>query len=133
MSANVQQKYIRLAAKSVSLFCIASVSSFLSPILTVLFAYGIVGLELGTVGSLDLMINILCLYLQYAFAAKEYRAYCGVADRCSRKWMTHNMKQSVNKIKRRKWLSKESRNLVPSSSAETTATEADQIENRQLI
>ena len=141
---SAQQQYIGLAAKFVSLFSIAIMSSFLFPIVSILIRYGPFEMQFGLMDSLDMVINIVCLYLQYAFADKEYRAYCVVADGCSRKWMTHNMKESVARIKLEKWVSKsrveaplEMADLdlgepVQSMSAETADAEEDQNGNHQI-
>ena len=143
---SAQQQFIGLAAKYVSLFSIAIVSSFLFLMVSVLVAYGIFGLELGTVDTVDMVINIMCLYLQYKFTAKEYHTYCVVADRCSRKWMTRSMKESVAKVKQQKWLSRskspscEMADLgLPGSSTSPSSVEtapavakADKIKTRQI-
>lgn len=75
-----QQKLLFLSAKYMLLFLVA----ILSTGLTFCFSY-IVSLKLSIVfASFDVCVNLFCLCLQFKFAGKYYRKYCGYLDsRCS--------------------------------------------------
>ena len=72
-----QQKILHLSAKYVSLFCVATVSTVLS--------FGLSLRNLNFVGlffSIDLCLNLLCLSLQFSFAADWYQKCCCCWDSC---------------------------------------------------
>lgn len=75
-----QEKLLRLASKYMLLFFVAILSSVCSILL-----FFIVSSEcIGLFASIDLCVNLQCLYLQFAFAAKEYFKCCGCLNsRCT--------------------------------------------------
>ena len=88
-----QQKILHLSAKYVSLFCVASLSTFIS----VMFPFINKGLNefLGLFLSVDLCVNLLCLYLQFAFASEHYRKCCCCWDSCCRAMVRSKAKRLI--------------------------------------
>lgn len=74
-----QCQLLRLSAKYVLLFFIALLASFL----TIFFIFIVSSECAGLFVSADICVNMLCLYLQFAFASKHYQICCGCLDsRC---------------------------------------------------
>jgi len=76
-----QRTLLRLSAKAILLFVISVVVAVLSYSFWVIVSFEMRGLFI----SIDLCINLLCLYLQFAFAAEHYKKLCFRLDaRCHR-------------------------------------------------
>ena len=88
-----QQKILHLSAKYVSLFCVASLSTFIS----VVFSFGNRRFNrfIAIFLSVDLSVNLLCLYLQFAFASEHYRKCCCCWDSCCRAMVQRKAKRLI--------------------------------------
>merc|ERR1712048_1182778 len=49
---------------------------------------------------IDCSVNLLCIYLQYAFAAKHYDKYCGKLDWFCKRTMTTGWVNSIHTMRR---------------------------------
>ena len=84
-----QLRLLNLSAKYILLFFLAVSSSIFSLALIRFVSYR----ARGAFASFDLCVNLWCLYLQFAFAEKQYQKCCGCLDsRCRAK--------QVNRIKK---------------------------------
>ena len=72
-----QQKLVDLATKSMMLFAIQMGSTILC---IVILATGFPSFLRSSFVSIDIIINLLCSYYQFAFAQKHYRKCCGFCD-----------------------------------------------------
>ena len=89
-----QLKLLNLAAKYILLFFVAILSS----IFTVFLAFFIVSWIFGGIfASIDLCVNLLCLYLQFAFAANHYGKCCGYLDSRCRAMVLERAKKEMHK------------------------------------
>ena len=94
MSLNVkQQKTLRLSAKYILLFLVAISSTILSFLLLIVQIADFLGLF----WSIDLCVNVLCLYLQFAFAADHYRKCCCCLDSCCRAMVSNRVKRVIHR------------------------------------
>jgi len=96
-----QQKLSDLAARYLLLFGFATTSTILCFALTFV-EYNV----FATFFVIDHCINLICLYLQFAFAQKEYNALCGCLDRKCREMMTKRTRRSIHQRMAAKSLSR---------------------------
>ena len=87
-----QQKLADLAMKSMILFAVQIASSILACIL----AFGFSRTLWDAFFAIDLTINYLCAYMQFAFATKHYRKCCGFCDDKFRAIMLERIKRKVS-------------------------------------
>lgn len=101
-----QNKLIAVSSKYVSLFALAAVSTFTCVMVASVGKVlswtniGIAELEdnkLSLVIACDVVVNVVCLYLQYQFANKIYRRVCCGLDACCNRMMAKRMKKDVNR------------------------------------
>ena len=88
-----QQKTLHLSARYILLFFVAISSTILSYFLMVILSTHMVGI----IWSIDLCVNVWCLYLQFAFAANHYRKCCGCLDSCCRSMVLNGAKRAIHK------------------------------------
>ena len=94
ISLNVkQEKLLHLSAKYILLFFIAIFSTAFFFILGHIVSHELQGLF----GSIDLCVNVLCMYLQFAFAVKQYGKCCGCLDSCCREMEMKRLKRNIHK------------------------------------
>lgn len=88
-----QQTLLHLSAKYVLLFVVAILSS-----ISCFFFIVILSREFGSLFvSIDLCVNLWCLYLQFAFAANEYQRCCVFLDSRCRSLEVNRMKRIIHK------------------------------------
>jgi len=85
----MQQKLMDLSSKYISLFLMASISSFI----TMFTGFYESATDLSISISLflvpiDCCVNLICIYLQCEFADHQYATCCGKPDRCCKAVMT---------------------------------------------
>lgn len=85
-----QQQLSNLAAKFVMLFVIAIGSTILSQIL----GLAVNNFLRAPFIAIDLTINLLCIFLQFAFAKKHYRRCCGCCDQ----WFRHCLSRRTKRV-----------------------------------
>lgn len=90
-----EQRLINFSSKYVSLFIVAITTTWIALTLGILFRMRF-GLHVGTIWSMDCVINILCLYLYHGFANEHYDKYCSGLDSCCKKIMTRNVALDTN-------------------------------------
>ena len=88
-----QQKLLHLSAKYVLLFFTAVFSSAFNCFLALIVSYELRGLF----ASIDLCVNLVCMYLQFAFAAEQYQKCCGYLDSRCRELEMKRMKRTIHK------------------------------------
>ena len=92
-----QHQIINVSSKYLSLFMFAAC--------TTLFNFGIFSLctyndlDPSILVGMDCIVNVLCLFLQYGFAAIYYYRYCRRLDVCCRRIMTWRMGKHDQEIK----------------------------------
>ena len=89
-----QQKFIDLAARYMLLFGIATASTILSMVLSQGFGWKS-GIKY-VFFAVDCTINILCVYLQFGFAAPHYRRCCGCLDRWCRRKLSKRTRMNMH-------------------------------------
>ena len=88
-----QLRLLNLAAKYILLFFVAiSVTIF-----TLFFIFIVSWTFGGIIVSIDLCINLFCLYLQFAFAANDYGKCCGCLDYRCRAMVLGRTKRKMHK------------------------------------
>merc|ERR1712154_127163 len=88
-----QEKTLHLAAKYISLFSMASLSSIVSFILHLLPGdYEVIG---SIAFPIDLCINLFCLHLQFGFADQYYQKWCCCWDSCCTALVHREAKRSI--------------------------------------
>ena len=97
-----QLKLINMTAKYVSLFTVAITSSCICITFVSLEATGVIPFYQVPliVGAVDGGVNILCLYMQYVFAADHYEKYCGWIDDCCQNILARNMSKDISELRR---------------------------------
>ena len=87
-----QQRTLHLSSRYILLFLVAILSTILAflsvqtwPNLLALF------------WSIDLCVNVWCLYLQFAFAADHYRKCCGCLDTCCTSMVAGSARRSIHR------------------------------------
>ena len=88
-----QQKLLHLSAKYVLLFFVAILSTLLTAFLFFVVSHYLAGLFT----CIDLCANLLVLYLQFAFAAKQYQTCCGCLDSRCRAVVVKRTKRELQK------------------------------------
>merc|ERR1719295_2366822 len=88
-----------LSAKYVSLFLLASLSSVISMFSGFYESASDLRISLFLV-PIDCSVNMLCIYLQYAFAEHRYRKYCGKLDWYCKRVMTAEWVKSIHMMRR---------------------------------
>ena len=56
----------------------------------------------GLLYCMDFFINLLCLYLQFAFAADHYRKCCGFLDSPCRAMVSKRTKRDIHRLSQSK-------------------------------
>lgn len=90
---NKQLCYLYLSAKYVLLFFVAILLTCLAFICVFIISFECAGLFV----SIDLSVNLLCLYLQFAFATEHYRKCCGCLDSCCRMMVVKQAKRRTQR------------------------------------
>lgn len=123
-----QLKLVDLTARYLYLFVIAAVSSFVTVIIGMVLSIFlflpnyIFAISAGT----DFCVNIVCLYLQYNFAAEHYDTFCCGMDHCCRVVMMRLMETSDANIENTQYaLCPEKESAEPIQPEDTTLNEAD--------
>jgi len=94
-----QEKLIALSTKYVSLFFVASLSSFIT--LFSGFYESASGLRVSLfLVPTDCAVNLLCIYLHYAFAEDKYQRYCSKLGWSCKKIMTGRWVQAIHSKRR---------------------------------
>ena len=102
-----KEELLYTSAKYVSLLSIAIITSFLTTgiywylysIVNDSLSWSIMGAEiLILVASVDCVVNIICLYLQYSFAKKYYDRYCGCMSRLCKGFIVINLEKSMKDV-----------------------------------
>jgi len=95
----MQEKLINLSTKYVSLFLVASLSSFIT--LFSGFYESSSGLRISLfLVPVDCVVNLLCIYLQYAFVEEKYERYCSKLDWGCKKIMTARWVRAIHSKRR---------------------------------
>ena len=105
-----QQRFIDLSARYMLLFAIATVSSILVFVLGQGFGWKS-GIKC-VFGAVDCTINLLCVYLQFGFAAAHYQRCCGCLDRRCRRNLSRRTQMNMHETSN----SKDERRLLTSNS-----------------
>jgi len=88
-----QQKLLNLSAKYILLFVVSILSTILSTVLVLFVSTEMADLFV----SIDLCINLFCLYLQFAFAAGHYKKCCFRLDSRCRKTVSNRVKRAIHR------------------------------------
>ena len=88
-----QLKLLNLAAKYILLFFVAILSTIFSYFLVFIVSW----IFSAMLSSIDLCVNLLCLYLQFAFAANHYGKCCGCLDSRCRAMVLERTKTEIHK------------------------------------
>ena len=88
-----QLELLNLAAKYILLFFVAILSTIVTFFLTFIVSLVFAGIFI----SIDLSVNVLCLYLQFAFAANHYGKCCGYLDSRCRAMVLKRTKKEMHK------------------------------------
>ena len=83
----MQNTLMDLSAKYVSLFLFASLSSAIAMFSGFYESSSDLRISLILV-PIDCCVNLICIYLQYAFAENHYKRYCAKLDLCCKRMMT---------------------------------------------
>jgi len=95
----MQEKLMNLSTKYVSLFLVASLSSFIT--LFSGFYESASGLRISLfLVPTDCAVNLICIYLQYAFVEDKYERYCSKLDWSCKKIMTGRWVQAIHSKRR---------------------------------
>ena len=89
-----QQKLTDLAAKSMLLFGIQTVSTIF---ISMISAWAFPFTNRIAILTIDMSINLFCVYLQFAFAEKHYRKCCGFCDERFRSFISRRTQNAVYK------------------------------------
>lgn len=108
-----QQRVLDVSAKYILLYFLATFSTILSFALS--FGTWFTTLEdlRFVFAFLDYSFNILCLYLQFSFAADHYQCLCGCSDKMCRRIVSARTKKAIR--------SKLTRDLKPATSTSNEA------------
>ena len=88
-----QQRLLHLSAKCILLFFVAIFFSGCTFFFVFIVTYEFRGLF----GAIDLCVNLHCMYLQFAFATKQYQKCCGYLDSRCREMEMKRMKRTIHK------------------------------------
>ena len=98
ISLNSKQKIVlHLAAKYILLFFVAISSTILSISLFAIWSNSVLIVFGPFLLSVDLSVNLWCLYLQFAFAKKHYQKCCGCLDSRCRNIVENRVKRKQHK------------------------------------
>jgi hypothetical protein len=95
----MQQKLMNLSSKYISLFLMASFSSFITMFSGFYESASDLRISLFLV-PVDCCVNLICIYLQYEFAVSHYTKCCGKLDRCCKYIMTKTWVDSIHSDRR---------------------------------
>jgi len=95
----MQQKLMNLSSKYISLFLMASLSSFITMFSGFYESASDLRISLFLV-PVDCCVNLICIYLQYEFATKQYTKCCGKLDRFCKCIMTKIWIDSIHSDRR---------------------------------
>ena len=95
----MQNTLMDLSAKYVSLFLLASLSSAIAMFSGFYESSTDLRISLFLV-PIDCCVNLICIYLQYAFAEVQYKRYCGKLDFCCKRTITAGWVQSIHTMRR---------------------------------
>ena len=87
-----QQRTLHLSSRYILLFLVAILSTILA-VLSVQTWHNLLALF----WSIDLCVNLWCLYLQFAFAANHYRKCCGCLDTCCTSMVAGSARRSIHR------------------------------------
>ena len=90
---NKQLKLLHLAAKYILLFFVAILVTILIFFLIFVVSWTFAGVLI----SIDLCVSLLCLYLQFAFAASHYGKCCGCLDSRCRAMVLERTKKDIHR------------------------------------
>jgi len=95
-----QRDLVHVISKYITLFAVAATSSTLTLITAQLMSRQLLWPKehssQSAVMSIDSMVNVTCLYLQYSFVGDRYRKYCSNLDVLCRKRFSANLIQSMS-------------------------------------
>ena len=95
----MQNTLMDLSAKYVSLFLLASLSSAIAMFSGFYESTSDLRISLFLI-PVDCGVNLICIYLQYAFAEAQYKRYCGKLDLCCKRMITAGWVQSIHTMRR---------------------------------
>jgi len=95
----MQQKLMNLSSKYISLFLMASFSSFITMFSGFYESASDLRISLFLV-PVDCCVNLICIYLQYEFAVHQYAKCCGKLDRFCKGIMTKIWVKSIHSDRR---------------------------------
>merc|ERR1712228_858297 len=95
----MQETLMHLSAKYVSLFLLASFSSLIAMFSGFYESASDIRISLFLV-PFDCCVNLICIYLQYAFAEKQYLRFCSKLDWSCKRLMTAGWVQSIHTMRR---------------------------------
>jgi len=95
----MQEKLMDLSSKYISLFLLASLSSFITMFSGFYESASDLRVSLFLV-PVDCCVNLVCIFLQYNFAVDHYNKFCGPLDRCCKRIMTNGWKASIHSTRR---------------------------------
>lgn len=90
-----QRHFIHLTARYLLLFTIAASSSLL--MISISFWTVLEHLHFGIIVAVDVSINVLMLYLQFAFASAHYQCICGRLNECCVRLLSANISKAILK------------------------------------
>eukprot|EP01083_Nonionella_stella_P027325 75238_1 len=97
-----QNKLIRCTVRYVSLFFVATITSFMAVIILANNRNwnedrkGFNDQVFNLLSSIDAITNLICLYLQYQYNAKYYVKYCHCLGDCWKSYFTRKVKSSMS-------------------------------------
>merc|ERR1712228_222964 len=93
-----QQKLVNMTTKYITLFGIASVSIFICFALHIVYHYSVWLYHVHIIAtSIDCVISIVCLYLQYSFASHYYDGHCRKLHDCCKRLVVLKMLKSISR------------------------------------
>jgi len=127
----MQDKLMDLSAKYVSLFLLASSSSIISMFSGFYESASDLRISLFLV-PIDCSVNLLCIYLQYAFAEIHYNKYCGKLDWYCKRVMTAKWVQSIHTMRGKEYDLKVRNQKDKDIEIEKKKASADQIKTKTI-
>ena len=121
----MQQNLLDLSARYVLLFVVASLSSAVTMFSGFYESVSDLRISLFLV-PIDCCINVICIYLQYAFAEDQYQKYCGKLDCSCKRMMTAGWIQSIHRMRREEWHLELQRKKVPQESRQSMEIKANE-------
>ena len=96
----MQEKLMDLSSRYISLFIVASLSSLVTMFSGFYESISDLRISLFLV-PIDCCVNLICIYLQYAFAESPYKKYCGGLDKICSKVITAGWVRSIHLMRRK--------------------------------